>query len=133
VSLQGFEWFLYNRTAAYDDIMSQMDKNGNLSERRKFTTASADATTEHFVRVPSFFKSALHRVKNQLPKLDPMDLFPIGVEGVQGVIVLGNRSTPYHLVSEFRRVEGTYGYVQVCQCCILQFRVLTFFSGKVKV
>lgn len=24
VSFQGFEWFLYNRTAAYDNIVSQM-------------------------------------------------------------------------------------------------------------
>ena len=109
-----------------------MDKNGSLSERRKFTAASADATTEHFLRIPSFLKSALLRVKNQLPNLDPMDLFPIGIEGFQGVIVLGNRSTLYHLVSEFQRAEGTYGYVQVCRCCIPPLRILTFFTGKVK-
>ena len=77
--------------------MSQIDKNGDLSKQRKFTTSSADATTEHFLRVPSFFKSALCRVQNQLPKLDPMDLFPIGVEGVQGVIVLG--TGPYCIIS----------------------------------
>ena len=27
VSFQGFEWFLYNRTAAYDDIISKMEAN----------------------------------------------------------------------------------------------------------
>jgi hypothetical protein len=27
ISFQGFEWFLYNRTAAYDDIISKMEAN----------------------------------------------------------------------------------------------------------
>jgi len=29
VSFQGFEWFLYNRTAAYDKIISQMEANSS--------------------------------------------------------------------------------------------------------
>jgi len=27
VTLQGFEWFLYNRTAAYENILTQMEKS----------------------------------------------------------------------------------------------------------
>ncbi|KAK2463228.1 hypothetical protein APHAL10511_004883 [Amanita phalloides] len=118
LSLQGFEWFLYNRTAAYDDIISQMEKSGNLSrsetrstDRRRFM-ASDSFKAAPFFRIPSSVRNALHWMKNQLPKLDLMDLFPIGIEGIQGVIVLGNQSTPYLFVSEFQRAEGAYGYVQ---------------------
>lgn len=109
-----------------------MDKKGDLNERRKFTGANIDATTEHFLRIPSFIKTAFYLVKNQLPRLDPMDLFPIGIEGVQGVITLGNRSTPYHLVAEFHRAEGTYGYVQVCRYCVPRFRVFDLYQAKSK-
>lgn len=38
VSLQGFEWFMYNRTPAYDNIVAQMmeqDHVGQPVERRK--------------------------------------------------------------------------------------------------
>lgn len=39
ISLQGFEWFLYNRTAAYDNIISQMEGN-NLSRPVSGVTGS---------------------------------------------------------------------------------------------
>ena len=32
VSFQGFEWFMYNRTAAYDDITSAMDLNNRTPQ-----------------------------------------------------------------------------------------------------
>ncbi|KAF8630636.1 hypothetical protein AX15_002787 [Amanita polypyramis BW_CC] len=126
LSIQGFEWFLYNRTAAYDSIISQMERMDDLSrsetrstDRRKFTGhfSHADSTnpintsrTRHFLRILSSIKSTWSLIKNQLPHIDSMDVFPIGIEGVKGLIFLGNPSTPYSLVSEFQRAEGTYGY-----------------------
>lgn len=45
VSAQGFEWFLYNRTAAYDHILSQMQAKappvpGESGPRRYSSRAS---------------------------------------------------------------------------------------------
>lgn len=34
ITLQGFEWFLYNRTAAYDNILSQMEESLNRNPSR---------------------------------------------------------------------------------------------------
>lgn len=33
LSFQGLEWFLYNRTAAYDDIIAQMEKASRSTSR----------------------------------------------------------------------------------------------------
>ncbi|KIL66260.1 hypothetical protein M378DRAFT_192008 [Amanita muscaria Koide BX008] len=121
ISLHGLEWFLYNRTAAYDDITSQMEKTHDYSDGRRNSATNhmrTDSTTpinvsklNRVLRILAVIRRAFQWIKNQLPSLDPMDLFPIGIESIKGVIILGNQSTPYLLVSEFQRAEGTYGYV----------------------
>jgi len=122
ISLQGVEWFLYNRTAAYDNIISQMENGGNFPNGRRASTTHYPPTNPTIpihvpsakrLRLPSFIRNAAQWIQSQLPSLDPSDLFPIGIEVVKGVIVLGNQSTPYLLVSEFQRAEGAYGYVAV--------------------
>jgi len=53
VSVQGFEWFLYNRTAAYDHIISQMQAKATpypepAEPRRMFSrTSGAEGKTFH--------------------------------------------------------------------------------------
>ena len=37
VTFEGFEWFLYNRTAAFDNIVSQMEARTPVPERRTQT------------------------------------------------------------------------------------------------
>ncbi|PFH51536.1 hypothetical protein AMATHDRAFT_74889 [Amanita thiersii Skay4041] len=124
VTLHGFEWFLYNRTAAYDHILSQMnvENPGRTESRsirgRKFGKGNSRVDTSappwnivSFLRIPLIVRPALDWFKGQLPSLDPMDLFPVGIEGVKGAIICGNSSTPQLLLAEFQRAEGTYGYV----------------------
>ncbi|KAF9465079.1 hypothetical protein BDZ94DRAFT_1351083 [Collybia nuda] len=125
ISLQGFEWFLYNRTAAYDNIISQMEKNnlsrsasGATGPRQKSSRAASSSpfyppsVPRGFLRMPYGVRATIAWIKRQLPNLDPKDLLPLGVEVIKGAIVCGNSSTPNLLVAEFRRTEGTFGVVK---------------------
>ncbi|KAF7376210.1 hypothetical protein MSAN_00036100 [Mycena sanguinolenta] len=123
ISLQGFEWFLCNRTAAYDAIVTQMGAKlpsrpasrttGHQSSQRSNTapgyTASVFAGS---LRLPVAFQRAWQWIRRQLPTLDPKDLLPLGIEVTKGAIICGNPSTPNLLVAEFRRTAGMFGIVQ---------------------
>ncbi|KAG6832605.1 hypothetical protein H0H92_014441 [Tricholoma furcatifolium] len=127
ISVHGLEWFIYNRTAAFDSIISQMEtKNpsrttSRSTERRQaLHRASTQASSTQFYtssslrpsfRVPRRLQKALAWVKGQLPSLDPKDLLPLGIEITKGAITCGNNSTPTLLVAEFRRSEGSFGLV----------------------
>ncbi|KAF7361830.1 hypothetical protein MVEN_00527500 [Mycena venus] len=114
ISLQGFEWFLYNRTAAYDAIVTQMGVKlpSRPVSRNTGRQSSQRSTTPGTFQLPVAFQRAWHWVRRQLPTLDPKDLLPLGIEVTKGAIICGNPSTPNLLVAEFRRTEGMFGIVQ---------------------
>ncbi|KAI0058067.1 hypothetical protein BV25DRAFT_1994498 [Artomyces pyxidatus] len=134
-SVEGFEWFLYNRTTAFDNIVSQMQEKEPASEgrghgtehpatslRNIFSKSSAAVETDPQypppsqsriipVKTPDFLRAFIERLRKQLPNLDPKSLLPVSFEGVKGAIVCGNMSTPSVLVAEFSRAEGIFGTV----------------------
>ncbi|KAJ7045588.1 hypothetical protein C8F04DRAFT_939778 [Mycena alexandri] len=122
ISLQGFEWFLYNRTAAYDAIVTQMGaklptrppsrNTGRQSSQRSTVPAYSPSIIPGSLRLPVAFQRAWHWVRRQLPTLDPKDLLPLGIQVTKGAIICGNPSTPNLLVTEFKKTEGMFGIVQ---------------------
>ncbi|KAJ7096249.1 hypothetical protein C8R44DRAFT_371827 [Mycena epipterygia] len=122
ISLQGFEWFLYNRTAAYDAIVTQMGaklpsrpasrNTGRQSSQRSTRPGYSPSMLAGTLRLPVAFQKAWHWVSRQLPTLDPKDLLPLGIEVTKGAIICGNPSTPNLLVAEFQKTEGMFGIVQ---------------------
>ncbi|KAI0645908.1 hypothetical protein C8Q79DRAFT_910949 [Trametes meyenii] len=136
ISLQGLEWFIYNRTAAFDNIVSQLDPDipttpvptpipadGAASVKKIFSRSSVfrdpsilgppvSLVSSIYKRTPTFVKRAIGWLQHQLPNLDPKDLFPISLEVVKGAITIGNASTPSLLAAQFQRAEGTYGIVE---------------------
>ncbi|KAJ7703124.1 hypothetical protein B0H17DRAFT_922585 [Mycena rosella] len=138
ISLQGFEWFLYNRTASYDAIITQMgatlpsrpasrNTGRQSSQRSTVPGLCAFCSTDSFhslrsayspsmpaasLRLPVAFQKAWQWVRRQLPTLDPKDLLPLGIEVTKGAIICGNPSTPTLLVAEFQKTEGMFGIVQ---------------------
>ncbi|KAL1748805.1 hypothetical protein HDZ31DRAFT_59984 [Schizophyllum fasciatum] len=114
ISLQGIEWFMYNRTPAYDNIVAQMmeqDHVGQPVERRKsfmseWTTQSATA------QLPPALLSFMRWLKEQLPSLDFNDVLPLGVDITKGLIIAGNHATPNLLVAEYSKADGWYGTTQ---------------------
>ncbi|KIJ61338.1 hypothetical protein HYDPIDRAFT_177084 [Hydnomerulius pinastri MD-312] len=123
VSVQGFEWFLYNKTAAYDHIISQMQANAppppEASEpRRLFSQTSGleglyPPSVLANIKAPPVIHAALNWIKRQMPYLDPKDLLPISIEVFKLAIVCGNPSTPNLMVAECHRADGTFGIVRL--------------------
>ncbi|KIK67374.1 hypothetical protein GYMLUDRAFT_156567 [Collybiopsis luxurians FD-317 M1] len=120
ISFQGFEWFLYNRTAAYDNILAQMtpqpfansERRASLPKSSGLNTPVASLVASSFrSRAPAFLTNLVSWIREQLPNLDPKDLLPLGIQVSKGAIICGNPSTPNLLVAEFKRMEGTFGIV----------------------
>ncbi|KAI0829807.1 hypothetical protein BC628DRAFT_1477689 [Trametes gibbosa] len=149
ISLQGLEWFIYNRTAAFDNIVSQLDPDvpvtpvptpnpdGTASMRKIFSRSSVfrdpsllgppvSLVSSIYKRTPTFVKRGVSWMQEQLPNLDPKDLLPISIEVVKGAITVGNASTPNLLAAEFQRGEGTYGIVESRSKQDLYKQVLNF-------
>ncbi|KAF7315604.1 hypothetical protein MIND_00075800 [Mycena indigotica] len=118
ISLQGVEWFLYNRTAAYDSIVAQMGAKTSPSRPASRNTdtggrqSSAQQAFVNSMQVPAVVQRAWQWIRQELPTLDPKDLLPLGIEVTKGAIICGNPSTPNLLVAEFKRTEGMFGIVQ---------------------
>jgi hypothetical protein len=80
VSFQGFEWFMYNRTAAYDNIAAAMDPNGtgarSDSRRRSEDTGESRRTTTKSSGIEGPFKRHLFSTILVLKSL-PYSIFDI--------------------------------------------------------
>ncbi|KAH9935463.1 uncharacterized protein B0H18DRAFT_1114206 [Fomitopsis serialis] len=151
VSLQGFECFVYNRTAAYENILSQMaddlpptpaptpaapsvsmDARGALRKMFSRTSTAAERgagpslslASSLYLKAPSHIKRLVSWIRLQLPNFDPKNLLPMGVEVSKGAIICGNASTPNLLIAEFSQTEGTYGIVQARSKCDLYKQLL---------
>ncbi|KAG1828967.1 hypothetical protein EV424DRAFT_1507935 [Suillus variegatus] len=145
VSVQGFEWLLYNKTAAYDHIISQMQAKASPSPevsepRRMFSRTSGAEGLGLYpppalanIKAPPVIHAALAWIKRQTPYLDPNDILPIALEMSKVAITCGNPSTPSLLVAECHRVEGTFGIVQARSKCDLYKQLLNLKLQKVLV
>ncbi|KAH9929533.1 uncharacterized protein BXZ73DRAFT_47994 [Epithele typhae] len=134
ITLQGLEWFMYNRTSSFDNILSQLNvdiptipghtplqTDGTPSVRKIFSRTTAPASilgsplslvSSIYKQTPRFFKTGADWLRSQMPKLDPKDLLPISIGVLKGAITIGNSSTPNLLIAEFQRADGTYGIVE---------------------
>ncbi|KAG1765509.1 hypothetical protein EV702DRAFT_1283104 [Suillus placidus] len=145
VSVQGFEWLLYNKTAAYDHIISQMQAKASpcpeVSEPRRMFSRTSGAEGLGFypppalanIKAPPVIHAALAWIKRQTPYLDPNDILPIALELSKVAITCGNPSTPSLLVAECHRAEGTFGIVQARSKCDLYKQLLNLKFQKVLV
>lgn len=136
LSVQGFEWFIYNRTAAYDNIIAQMqtepsrpsypnhdvhrhnvlhkDHSRSFASGRHYPPSTIPASSSVLTEAPSATTVGLRWIKSQLPVFEFSDFLPLSIDVANGAIVCGNASTPNLLVAEYKRAEGTFGVVPVC-------------------
>ncbi|THH07232.1 hypothetical protein EW145_g3529 [Phellinidium pouzarii] len=133
---EGFEWFMYNRTASFDSILSQLAASdpaiaGLQTKSRESNTQSLNPSVPDYnhtlspttlrsmsqrvlsiFRVPSFFSRFTRRIKRHLPDLDPKNLLPLSFTATKGAITMGNHTTENLFMAQFARATGTYGIVQ---------------------
>ncbi|KAM0790005.1 hypothetical protein ACM66B_005335 [Microbotryomycetes sp. NB124-2] len=114
VSMHGAEWFLYNRTPAYDAILEQFGVAdplaGSSSSSSDRTTRGSSNTMKDSTTAPP------ERADEQRARDDRRDpgtdwwreALPIDIKCRTGSIIMGNPSTPTLLIAGFHSVSGTY-------------------------
>ncbi|KAK4051737.1 Macrophage colony-stimulating factor 1 receptor [Microbotryomycetes sp. JL221] len=139
VSMHGAEWFLYNRTPAYDAILEQLGlvdpespwPNSDLRARgeelgssdRTTSSQSPDRSTtkdqtpfEEGENDSRDVNSAQPPIVESRKKASTdwwREALPIDIKCKSGAIIMGNPSTPTILIAGFDSVRGTYSASKV--------------------
>lgn len=122
--VNGLEWFVYNRTPAYDAVLESILQRDNNS--KSSTSAQSEEKTSEKDTIPpqlsptandqrsihhTFASSGGLSSRSSASSLSPIDksffmhLLPIMVECNKGAVVIGNKDTPHLLV--FHIASGT--------------------------
>jgi protein CSF1 len=135
VTAEGVEWFIYNRTPAYDDIIKQMmpgldemspsspaQNKGLVSVDTPDNKGTSPSPNEHppqatvspsVLQVVSRWFAIVNAVGvglvAQIPSFEWGNLLPIGIAIIRGAIVIGNDSTPTILIGDFKLASVTVG------------------------
>lgn len=128
IAFEGAEWFVYNRTAAFDAVLEHLglvnphDPSLQTSQKQAHDDSSdrqlpsgASQTTFKIQQAPSI-NTNNHRSSSDQPgdgKESMMswalrDALPLRIEGNVGVITVGNPSTSSILVFTFKKTHGVY-------------------------
>ncbi|KAI7958115.1 hypothetical protein MJO29_006332 [Puccinia striiformis f. sp. tritici] len=128
IAFEGAEWFVYNRTAAFDVILEHLgfvdpqDPNSQSSAQKQANDSpferpleSSNSQTTFKVQHPPSVNTDRHaNVKIQDNEQESMmgwalrDALPVKIEGKIGVITIGNPSTSSILVFTFQEAHGVY-------------------------
>ncbi|EJD45633.1 hypothetical protein AURDEDRAFT_165486 [Auricularia subglabra TFB-10046 SS5] len=124
VYIDGFEWFMYNRTWSYEDVLARMKNptSEHAHEAEQHVDDPLHGVTSHETSVrspPSRYVGVLAKAGQitgalwrwfsiGLPTLDWMELLPVGLRVERGAIILGNSSAPSIIVARFSSANGTF-------------------------
>ncbi|OZJ04030.1 hypothetical protein BZG36_03772, partial [Bifiguratus adelaidae] len=101
LNIQGLEWFLYNRTPAYDllrEVLASRNSNGHVQEGGGYRNGDVAVPMNEDVECQSQdYRTSLFR-----------RLLPIQVNCVTGGLVLGNPELESMLVLDFAQANGVY-------------------------
>jgi len=109
LEVEGVEWFVYNRTPAYDEIIAVVEgkqkekgpghENGGLG-RSETTRSSADRTSDASLTKQDSDEIAPHKAVTHEASFF-LHLLPISLVAKKGAIILGNTNTPSIVVAQF--------------------------------
>lgn len=115
LGLEGAEWFIYNRTPAYDVIIAATEGNPNERAsqenhgfRRNETERSSAERTSHgsLKRSDSEIPTPKAPIKEDFDEASGiLNLLPIQVVCKKGAIILGNTNTPSIVVAQFAQAD----------------------------
>lgn len=135
IEIRGIEWYVYNRSAAYDSIFSKIanqdlsktsDSDPSFTKSARSSTAGEDRPSPNLnlgndsEKQPREVESVstenasatLNNLQDQnetlkLPGL--LNILPISVECGKGAVVMGNQNTRSILVAKFENAKGHLG------------------------
>ncbi|MBW0473043.1 hypothetical protein O181_012758 [Austropuccinia psidii MF-1] len=131
VEFEGAEWFVYNRTAAFDAILEQLglshsqdsshtslakqqptsdliDKQSRRDGGASQVTFKIQPTTQADFTRSQNINQIRKETESSLMGWALRDALPVKIEGKTGVITIGNRSTPSILIIAFQKANGVY-------------------------
>jgi hypothetical protein len=111
VDCDGVEWFLYNRTPAYDAILEKFNLETPQTNDESGKASSIHIRQSGLSTTPS--RNDADTDDDEINWLK--EALPIEIHAENGSIVLGNRSTKSVIVAGFSRVSGAYGAVKVSE------------------
>lgn len=128
VTMQGAEWFLYNRTPSYDAILEELGLKDpfveSLSEPGSAGGSGFFKDRKHDPSEPGESVQDLVESGDEpaKPKKVPTDwlreALPIEIRCKTGSIIMGNPSTSNILIAGFEKVSGAYSAVKVRPCLL---------------
>ncbi|CAI2166079.1 15533_t:CDS:2 [Funneliformis geosporum] len=109
--LHGVEWFVYNRTPAYDAVESIINKALNREEHSDRTSTSNTILNEAEDITVNLNDSDTGEMDFSEESFF-QKLLPIEIDLERGSIIFGNANTPSLLVAEFSQASGIYAAVK---------------------
>jgi len=132
VNSRGVEWFIYNRSPAYDAILQSMKDGATAAPYPKATKPETRGSTDSFDKEEVFpsaerkegdgeldgkvddgdpstmstTSSANRATENNSPLPSLLNLLPVGVQCSKGAIVMGNHNTRSILTAKFDSAAG---------------------------
>ncbi|CAG8494033.1 15222_t:CDS:10, partial [Acaulospora morrowiae] len=107
----GGEWFIYNRTPAYDalkNIISRVHNTDDSSDRRSSSSVIQNESGEFTVNIDENNSEVANNADDSFFR----KLLPIQLELERSAIIIGSVSTPFVLVAEFSLASGVYKAVK---------------------
>lgn len=100
LEIEGFEYFIYNRTVSYDNILKTLSEEINASKNKNkesydiFTSTASDNTIEE--------------IEDPVVKPSLLSVyFPLQLRIAKGGIVMGNKTTHAVIIASFNSIDGT--------------------------
>lgn len=124
VTLEGAEWFLYNRTPSFDAILEQLGVPKDSSSSSSSTSAVHSTDDSHSSKREKLSpkESASTKSSNKKPTSSSSssegttdwlrEFLPIEIKCTTGAILMGNQTTPSIIIAGFDSCRGTYAAVK---------------------
>jgi hypothetical protein len=152
VQLKGLEWFVYNRSPAYDYVMEQMaqprdedDLDGQAKgtkppgENSSTLKSSRKAATESSISARRASTGSLMRDNEHISENAETEeqgltvmlrMLPIKIEINRGAVVMGNNNTPTILVAHFEKGEGFVDATRVRRISVFRHPIYLAVKSK---
>jgi hypothetical protein len=121
LALEGVEWFIYNRTSAYDAIVAAAEErtkarepegNGTFGRSNTLRTSvdvasGQDASDTSLKQRDSASAASIRQITEEITDSPPffLHLLPIQIACKKGAISLGNTATPSIVVAQFGQAD----------------------------